>query len=51
LVEDADVDMRNISGEERGVKEPELTEEKKGRGCWKKIPKVPFQGLGAWEYD
>jgi len=48
LVEDADADMKDISGEEGGEKEPE---EKKGRGCCKKIPKVPFHGLGAWEHD
>jgi len=26
-------------------------EEKKGRGCRKKILKVPFHRLGAWEND
>ena len=51
LVEDADADMRDISREEGGEKEPEEKEEKKGRGYRKKIPKVPFQGLGAWERD
>ncbi len=46
LAEDADADMKNISVDEEGEKK-----EKKGRGCRKKIPKVPFNRLDAWECD
>jgi hypothetical protein len=33
------------------VEEEGEKKEKKGRGCRKKIPKVPFNGLEAWECD
>jgi hypothetical protein len=48
LAEDADADIKDICREDGGEKEQEV---KKGRGCRKKIPKVPFNGLDAWERD
>ena len=47
LAEETDAEMENISGEGGGVMELE----KKGCGCRKKIPRVPFNGIGAWDCD
>jgi len=51
LAEETDVEMENISGEGGGAIELEEKEEKKGRGCRKKISRVPFNGIGAWDCD
>ena len=51
LAEETDVEMENISGEGGGAMELEEKEEKKGRGCCKKISRVPFNGIGAWDCD
>jgi len=50
LAKDTDADI-HISREEGGEKELEEKDEKKGCGCRKKIPKILFNGLGAWECD
>ena len=50
LAEETDAEMGDISGEGGGVMELEK-EEKKGCGCRKKIPRVPFNGIGAWDCD
>lgn len=50
MAEETDAEMEDISGEGGGVMELEK-EEKKGRGCRKKILRVPFNGIGAWDCD